>query len=110
MIFSLRNQPKLIHIDIPIYTGDIGIMSLHMQAKLRHIQLIYCVICEPGGTLGGSRGHNNLQLTLTHSLTHTLSTAAAAAAAAAAAESALLLRIALLQIVLLLLLPENTQT
>ena len=106
MIFSLRNQPKLIHIDIPIYTGDIGIMSLHMQAKLRHIQLIYCVICEPGGTLGGSRGHNNLQLTLTHSLTHTLSTVVAAAAA----ESALLLRIALLQIVLLLLLPENTQT
>jgi hypothetical protein len=106
MIFSLRNQPKLIHIDIPIYTGDIGIMSLHMQAKLRHIQLIYCVICEPGGTLGGSRGHNNLQLTLTHSLTHTLSTAPAVAAA----ESALLLRIALLQIVLLLLLPENTQT
>ena len=78
-------------------------MSLHMQGKLRHIQLIYCVICEPGGTLGGPRGHNNLQLTLTHSLTHTLSTAAAA-------ESALLLLIALLQIVLLLLLPENTQT
>jgi hypothetical protein len=81
-------------------------MSLHMQAKLRHIQLIYCVICEPGGTLGGSRGHNNLQLTLPHSLTHTPSTAPAVAAA----ESALLLRIALLQIVLLLLLPENTQT
>ena len=44
MNFSLRNQPKLIHIDNPIYTGDIGIMSLHMQAKLRHIQLIYCVM------------------------------------------------------------------
>jgi hypothetical protein len=81
-------------------------MGPHMQAKLRHIQLIYCVTCEPGGTLGGPRGHNNLQLTLTHSPTHTLSTAAAAAAA----ESALLLRIALLQIVLLLLLSENTQT
>ena len=68
-----------------------------MQAKLRHIQLIYCVICEPGGTLGGSRGHNNLQLTLTHSLSLSI------AAAAAAAEAFARLLIALLEIVLLLL-------
>ena len=50
-------------------------MSLHMQAQIRHIQFIYCVICEPGGTLGGSHEHNNLQLTLSRSLTHTLPTA-----------------------------------
>ena len=57
--------------------------------------------CEHGCHLGRVRGHNNLQLTLTHSL----STAAAAAAEFAA--DTLLLLIALLEIVLLLL-PDNT--
>lgn len=46
----------------------------------------------------------NLQLTLTHSLTHALRTAAAAAAT----EFALLLLIALLEIVLLMLPEEHT--
>lgn len=49
------------------------------------------------------RGHNNLQLILTQSVTHSLS-----ATAAADVEFALLLLIAPLEIVLLLL-PGNTQ-
>ena len=66
--FSLRNQPELIHIDIPIYTGDVVIMSSHMQAQVRHIQLIYnCIMRGYGCHLGrpaGTTTYRSLSFTI----------------------------------------------